>query len=109
MWECWNPWPWRIVCHGKMNALKIALAAVPDFPADYTTCLSESKSCHYLASVMQFGYDDPSSADMLRQLLINALGGATMGPEHGMLRAHCVPLIPANQFIVNTLIEAEER
>ena len=32
-----------------------------------------------------------------------------MGHEHGMLRAHCVPLITANQFIVNTLIEAEER
>jgi len=55
---------------------------------------------------MPFGYDDPSNADVLQQLLINAFGGATMGHEHGMLRAHCVTV---NQFIVNTLIEAEER
>ena len=58
---------------------------------------------------MPFGYDDPSKADVLRQRLINAFGGATMGHEHEMLRAHCVPLITANQSIVYTLIEAEER
>ena len=91
--------------------MKIALAAAVNFPrpAGYTTYLSESTYRHYLASVMPFGYDDPSNADVLRQILINAFGGATIGHEHGMLRAHCVPLIPANQFIVNTIIEAEER
>ena len=93
------------ISHGKTNALKIALAASANFPAGYTTYLSESTSRHYLASAMPFGYDDPSNADVLWQLLINAI----MGHEHGMLRAHCVPLITANQFIVNTLIEAEAR
>lgn len=97
------------VSHGKTNAIKIALAASANYPAGYTTYLSESTARHYLASAMPFGYDDPSSVDILRQLLINAFGGATMGHEHGMLRARCVPLITANQFIVDTLMEAEER
>ena len=35
------------------------------------------------------------------------MGVSVMGRR--MLRAHCVPFITANQFIVNTLIEAEER
>ena len=105
----WKRWNCGGISHEKMNALKIALAASANFPAGYTTYLSESTSHHYLASAMPFGYDDPSNADVLRQLLINAFGGATMGHEHGMLRAHCVHLITANQFIVNTLIEAEER
>ena len=43
------------ISHGKTNALKIALAAAANFPAGYTTYLSESTSRHYLASAMPFG------------------------------------------------------
>ena len=44
-----------IIGHGKTNALKIALAASANFPAGYTTYLSESTSRHYLASACHLG------------------------------------------------------
>ena len=71
------------ISHGKTNSLKIALAAAVNFPAGYTTYLSESTSRHYLASAMPFRYDDPSNADVLWQLLINPFGGATRGMRMG--------------------------
>lgn len=97
------------VSKGKSIALKLALAACCNYPNGYQTCLSESMARRYLSGSLPFGYDDPENDEIVKQLLINAFGGAGMGNEHIQINALCTPLITANEHVLEQLSLAETR
>ena len=53
-----------------------------NYPKGYLTRLSESMARRFLSGALQFAYDDPNNDGLVKQLLINAFGGAGMGTEH---------------------------
>ena len=58
---------------------------------------------------MPFAYDDPENAELVKQFLINAFGGAGMGTEHRQFHARCTPLITANEHVMEQLSLAGAR
>ena len=91
------------VSRGKSIALQSVLAACCNYPNGYNTCLSESMARRFLSGSLPFGYDDPANDEVVRQLLINAFGGAGMINEHSQLHALCSPLITANEDVLEKL------
>ena len=65
------------VSRGKSNAVKLALATCCNYPKGYLTRLSESMARRFLSGALPFANDE-----LVKQLLINAFGGAGMGTEH---------------------------
>ena len=68
--------------------------------------LEESKGVY---NSLPFAYDDPTNALVLRQLLINAFGGASMGTHVSCSSARSTPLVTANTFVIDELCNAETR
>ncbi len=97
------------VSRGKSTAVKVALAAACNLEKGYKTYLSDSSARRYLAGALPFAFDDPSNATILKQLLINAFGGAEMGTERSQFRARCAPLVTANMEVIDELTAAETR
>lgn len=97
------------VSRGKSNAVKIALAACCNFPKGYETFLTDSSARRHLSGALPFAYDDPSNEAVLKQLLINAFGGAEMSNDRNQFRARCVPLVTANDYVVDNIAAAEQR
>ena len=97
------------VSRGKSNCAKLAIAAVGNFPSGYTVHLTKSMSRSYLGGGLPFLYDDPSNVDVLKEMLIDAFGGARMSDQHKDQTANCTPLITANEFLVDDLSKADER
>lgn len=97
------------VSRGKSIALKLVLAACCNYPNGYQTCLSESMARRFLSGSLPFGYDDPGNDEIVKQLLINAFGGAGMGNEHTQIHALCTPLVTANEHVLEQLSLAETR
>ena len=58
---------------------------------------------------MPFVFDDPSDNSVLKQMLINAFGGAEMATQRSHFSSRCVPVITANTFAVDELTEADSR
>ena len=63
----------------------------------------------YLSGALPFAYDDPENAELVKQFLINAFGGAGMGTEHRQFHARCTLLITANEHVMEQLSLAEAR
>ncbi len=97
------------VSRGKSNAVKLALAACCNYLKGYLTRLSESMARRFLSGALPFAYDDPGNDELVKQLLINAFGGAGMGTEHSQFHARCTPLITANEHVMEQLSLAEPR
>ena len=97
------------VSKGKTNAIKLALAACANYPNGYVTHLTESTARAYLSAGIPFAYDDPNDDVIVRSLLMNSFGGATMAQNRVQVQACCTPLITTNRFIVEQLTAAEER
>ena len=61
-------------------------------------------------SLEVFAIDDPSKNwDKFKEMLILALEGATLENEKGSISTKCVPLITANQFIIDALKSEDPR
>ena len=74
------------------------------------TYLSDSLAQKKLGSSLPFAYDDPSSTeDKFKHMLITAFGGAGQENQHGHISPRCVPLVTANQFIIDALTEDDPR
>ncbi len=97
------------VSKGKSNAVKAAIAACCNLGRGYLTYLSESLAREFIGNGLPFAYDDPTNAFVLRQLLINAFGGASMGTHVSHSSARCTPLVTANTFVIDELSSAETR
>ena len=97
------------VSKGKSLCAKLATASVGNYPAGYTVHLTKSRSRLYLSGGLSFLYDDPSDVDVLKEMLIDAYGGARMSDQHKEQKANCTPLITANEFIVDDLSKADDR
>ncbi len=91
------------VSKGKSNAVKTAIAACCNLQRGYLTYLTESLAREFLGNALPFAYDDPTNAIVLKQLLINAFGGAAMGTHVSHFSARCAPLITANSFVIDQL------
>ena len=76
----------------------------------YVTYISESSGRKKLGSGLPFAIDDPSkNQDKFKEMLILAFGGATLENEKGIISTKCVPLITANQFIIDALTSDDPR
>ena len=95
---------------GKSNAVKVALSVCGNLDSGYVTYLSESSARKKLGSALPFVYDDPNSTeDKFKRMLITAVGGAAQENQRGRITPRCVPLVTANQFIVDNLTEDDPR
>lgn len=98
------------VSGGKSNAVKMALALCANLERWYLTYISESSGRKKLGCGLPFAIDDPTkSHDKFKEMLIQAFGGATMENEKGVVVPKCVPLVTANQFIVDALTSDDPR
>ena len=97
------------VSKGKTNAVKVAIASACNYPTGYVTYLSESAARQHLKVALPFVLDDPSNEEVVKQVLINAFGGAEMGTERERFRARCVPIVTANTFVIENLAQADPR
>ena len=74
------------------------------------TYLTSSSSRSRLKASIPFAYDDPSNTTtQFKQIIIEAFGGAGVEHAREKLKARCVPLITANEFVVNKLAADEPR
>lgn len=95
---------------GKTNAVKVAVAACGNTENGVVAYLSESLARKRLGSSLPFSYDDPSSTeDKFKRMLITAFGGAGQENHQGRISPRCVPLVTANQFIIDALTEDDPR
>ena len=92
------------VRRGKSNCAKVAIAALGNYPSGFTVHLTKSMSRSYLGGGLLFLYDDPSNVDVLKEILIDAFGGARMSDQHKDQSAHCTPLVTVNEFVVDDLM-----
>lgn len=97
------------VSKGKSNAAKIALAAACNLSHGFQTYLSDSVARQHLSGALPFVFDDPSNNAVLKQILINAFGGAEMATQRSHFSARCVPIVTANTFAVDELTEVDPR
>ena len=73
------------------------------------TYLTESIARRHLGGALPFGFEDPSNISILKQMLINAFGGAEMSTQLSNFSARCTPIITVNTFVVDELTLAESR
>ena len=85
---------------GKSPCAKLAVASVGNYPIGYCIHLTESKARSHLTGALPFLYDD---IDVLKPLLMNSFGVAKMSTEREDLEAHCVPLVTANDHVLDSL------
>ena len=86
------------VSRGKSNCAKVAIAALGNYPSGFTVHLTKSMSRSYLSGRLPFLYDDPSSVEVLKEIWIDAFGGARMSDQHKDQSAHCTPLVTMNSL-----------
>lgn len=58
---------------------------------------------------MPFVYDDPSDDNIVKDLLMNAFGGAGMGTAREQFSARSSPIITANEFLIDDLSHDVDR
>ena len=97
------------ISRGKSNATKIALAACCSYPKGYTSDLSDSLARRYLQRAIPFVYDDPCNEKVIKDLLMNAFGGAEMGTSRSQSAARCAPIATANNFVIEDLSQDNDR
>ena len=86
---------------GKSKAVKVAISACCNLEKGCLTYMTESLSRQLLSNCLPFAYDDPTNAAVLKQVLINAFGGAGMGTQCSHGSARCAPLVTANTFVID--------
>ena len=97
------------ISRGKTTAAKIALAVCCNLQKGYTISLSESLARRYLRGAVPYVYDDPSDDNVVKDLLMNAFGGAGMGTAREQLSARSSPIVTANEFLIDDLSHDVDR
>lgn len=97
------------VSRGKSNAARVALSAAGNLKNGFQTFISESIARLHLSGALPFVFDDPSDITILKQMLINAYGGADMATQRGRFSARCVPIITSNTFALDELTQSDPR
>ena len=95
---------------GKTIFLKVSLAVCGNLEKGLISFLTESSSRFKMGGSLPFAYDDPSNSEVkFKQMLIEAFGGGSMENSRSQISARCVPLISANEFILDRLTADEPR
>jgi len=92
---------------GKTNAVKLVVASCGN-PGGVVGYLSESSARKKLGSSLPFAYDDPSNTEESFKRML-AFGGTIQENQQGKVSAKCVPLITANEFVIDSLTEDDPR
>jgi hypothetical protein len=93
---------------GKSKAAKLCVAACGNTKGVYTE-ITLAVCRNLLSQPTPFVYDDPSDPFLLKELLISAFGGSEAGTRHLLDHSRTIPLITANNFIVEKVSQEEER
>lgn len=94
----------------KSNFVKIGIAACGNLENGMVTYLSSSSLCTKMKGSLPFVYDDPSNTTtQFKQIIIEAFGGAGVEHSREKVKPRCIPLITANEFIVDKLTADEPR
>ena len=97
------------ISRGKSNAARVALAASCNLEKGFQTYLTDSMARYHLGGALPFVFDDPSDSSLLKQLLINAFGGAEMATQRSHFSSRCVPIVTANTFAIEELTASDSR
>jgi len=92
--------------------VKVSLSVCGNLESGYLTYLSESSARRRLGSSLPFAYDDPNGTEeKFKRMLITAFGGAGQENQRGCgcVTPRCVPLVTANEFIIDNLTEDDPR
>ena len=82
--------------------MKIVLAVCGNLEKGVATYMSASSTCMKVGASLPFAYDDPSNSEAkFKQMIIEAFGGASVEHARWQVTARCVPLITANEFIID--------
>ena len=92
---------------GKSKAAKLAVAACGNSKGVYTE-ITSAVGRKLLAQPTPFVYDDPNDPSLLKELLIAAFGGSEVGTSHLLNHSRTIPIITANNFIIENLSLDEE-
>lgn len=93
---------------GKSKSAKLAVAACGNAKGVYTE-ITSAVGRRLLSQPTPFVYDDPNDPNLLKELLIAAFGGSEVGTSHALDHSRTIPIITANQFIIENLSVDEER
>ena len=91
------------ISRGKSLSAKLAVAAGGNHPTGYFIHLTGSKARLHLSGALPFLYDDPSKIHMMKPLLMNLFGATKMSTKCEDLVARCVPLLTANDHVLDSL------
>ena len=94
---------------GKTNLVKLSLAMCANTDG-VVAYLSESSARKKLGSSLPFAFDDPNqSEEKYKSMLIQGFGGASLENDAEKITPRCVPLITANDHIVDALTDNHAR
>ncbi len=93
---------------GKSKAAKLAIAACGNSNGVYTD-ITSAVGRKLLSQPTPFLYDDPNDPSLLKELLIAVFGGSELGTSHLLHHSRTIPIITANKFIIENLLQEEER
>ena len=97
------------VSGGKTNLVKLSLAMCANTDG-VVTYISESSARKKIGLSLPFAFDDPNqSEDKFKSMLIQAFGGASLENDVEKITPRCIPIITANDHIINALTDDHAR
>ena len=108
LWALLHPHCIRCQEHGENNRSEVCVAAVGRQEGTIED-ITDVQLHRILWAGLPFVYDDPSNVKQLKPLLMKAFGRGVIGSSKMATGSRTVPVICANDFIVQALSQEEER
>lgn len=93
---------------GKTTALDICVPAVGQQTSAIKD-ITDAQVVKMLWAGLPFMCDDPSDLKQMKTMIMNAFSGGIIGSSRLAMSAGTVPLVCANEFIVQALSQEEDR
>lgn len=106
--HCFIPIAYGAKNMGKTTASEVCVAAVGQQEGTIKD-ITDAQLNRMLWAGLPFVYDDPSDVKQLKPLLMKAFGGGVIGSSRMATGSRTVPVVCANDFIVQALCQEEER
>ena len=106
--NCYIPIAFGAKNRGKTVSSEVCVASVGQ-RGRVVKDITDAQLNRLLWAGLPFVYDDPSDVRQLKTLLMNCFGGGIIGSAKMTSSTRTVPIVCANNFIVQALAQEEER
>ena len=106
--NCYIPLAFGAKNKGKTLSSEVCVAAVGQ-RGQVVKDITDAQLNRMLWAGLPFVYDDPSDIKQLKTILMNCFGGGIIGSSKMTSSTRTVPIVCANNFIVQALAQEEER